>query len=151
MNWADVLFNGHLLYCNVAAIYFLQFGQSSETSHQANHSFISDEYNIFIDLYVNSIQFNSIQYLHSTRTIKWSQDALQSPGPEPPWNKHNGDKGKEKLPLNRSKPYRRSWLPHRWCFDFTSSLQSTIIHVSEMKEAWVIIIRVPPSGNLLLL
>src|SRR4029434_4815178 len=45
--------------------------------------------------------FNSIQFhLYSTKTMKLSQGALQSPGPEPPESKHNDVRGKEQLEPN---------------------------------------------------
>src|SRR4029434_712957 len=50
----------------------------------------------------NSIQFNSIQlYLYSAITRQLSLGALQSPEPEPPKCKHNGNTGKKKLPVSQ--------------------------------------------------
>src|SRR4029434_9434787 len=56
-------------------------------------------YSLFLMSYlvINSIQF----YLHSVITMKLSQGALQSPEPEPPYCKHNGNTGKKKLPVSR--------------------------------------------------
>ena len=34
--------------------------------------------------------------------MKLSEGTLQSPGHEPPWSKHNGDRGKEKLLTGRN-------------------------------------------------
>ena len=40
---------------------------------------------------MNSFKF----YLYGAKTIQLSQCALQSPGPEHSWSKHNGDRGEE--------------------------------------------------------
>ena len=45
---------------------------------------------------LNEIKCN----LFSAITIQLSQGALQSPEPEPPWSKHNGDRGRGELSVN---------------------------------------------------
>ena len=52
---------------------------------------------IFTEAYIiYTAKFNSILFL-KRQNNKIVSGALQSPGPEPPWIKHNSDRGKEKL------------------------------------------------------
>ena len=55
------------------------------------------------------MMFNSIQlYLYSTKTIKLSSGALQSPEHEPPWSKHKGDTSYQEETLSRRETSKRN-------------------------------------------